>query len=78
MKKKIIALGASLAVMLPTMASAAAYASTTAATDFANALSDIGVLIAAGVAGALGGWVALTGLGFALRHFRKYVSGRKF
>jgi len=78
MIKKIVGVVSFSVAMLPMLASAAAYGTSTAGTDFASALSDIGILIAAGVAAALGGWAALTGLGFALRHFKRYVSGKKF
>jgi len=79
MKNKIVAVMSSMATLaLPMLASAAQYSSSTAATDFSNAMSDVGTMVAAGVAAALAGLVALTGLGFGWRHFRKYVSGRKF
>jgi len=78
MIKKLIGVSLTAIAMLPGLASAAAYSTTTAGTDFASSLSDIGILIGAGVAAALGGWAALTGLGFALRHFKRYVSGKKF
>jgi len=79
MRNKILGIsGAIGAFALPMLASAAQYASSSASTDLNNAYSDVGTLIGIGVAAALAGLVALTGLGFGWRHFKKYVSGRKF
>jgi len=44
------------------------------ATLFANSGTIIGVVIAT----VLVGLVALLGLGFGVRHLRKYITGRKF
>lgn len=51
-------------------------ASSTAAVG--QVAADIGTLITYAVGIVLTGWAALIGLGFAVRHFKKYVSGRKF
>jgi len=51
-------------------------ASTTAA--LATTAIDLGVIIAAVVVTTLAGYGALLGLGFGIRHFRKYITGRKF
>jgi len=78
MKKKIIAFGAGVVAFAPILVSAAAYSTSTAATDYSNLVSDIGVMIAAGVGATLTGMAALIGLGFAVRHFTRRVSGKKF
>jgi len=51
-------------------------ASTTAA--MATAFTDTGTILVATIATILAGAVALLGLGFAFRHLKKYVTGRKF
>jgi len=78
MKNKILAFGITALAMIPGLASAAAYGTSTAATDFGNAASDVGYMIAVGTAATLGGLAALTGLGFAVRHFLRWVAGKKF
>jgi len=78
MLKKIAYSGAVMAYILPVLSFAAEYSTTTATTDFANFRSDLGVLIGLGVAASVVGGAALMGLGFAWRHLKKYVSGRKF
>jgi len=40
--------------------------------------ADTVVLVAAGVLIAVTGVIALMGLGFAIRHIKKYITGRKF
>jgi len=54
------------------------YATSTALGQIASTGSDIGILIGAGVALVLGGWAALTGVGFLRRKASHYVAGRKF
>jgi len=78
MKNKIIAFVAGIAAFTPLLASAAAYSTTTAGTDFTNVISDLGTMIGSGVTATLGGMAALIGLGFAIRHFTRRVSGKKF
>jgi len=51
-------------------------ASTTAA--LSTAFTDTGTILAAVVATILAGLIALLGLGFGVRHVRKYITGRKF
>jgi len=51
-------------------------ASTTSA--LAQVATDLGIIIAAVVATLLTGYVALLGLGWGVRHFKKYISGKKF
>lgn len=51
-------------------------ASTSAA--LAQFYTDTGTTLAATVGTILVGLVALLGLGFGVRHLRKYITGRKF
>jgi len=51
-------------------------ASTTAA--LSTAFTDTGTILTAVVGVILAGLVALLGLGFGVRHVRKYITGRKF
>lgn len=54
------------------------YATTTALAQISSTGVDIGLVVAAVVALVLGGWAALTGVGFLVRKISHYVSGRKF
>jgi len=51
-------------------------ASTTSA--LSTAFTDTGTVLLASVATILVGLVALLGLGFGVRHLRKYITGKKF
>jgi len=51
-------------------------ASTPAA--LSSAFTDTGTILAAVVSVILAGLIALLGLGFGVRHLRKYITGRKF
>lgn len=51
-------------------------ASTTSA--LATLFTDTGTTLTASIATVLVGLVALLGLGFGVRHLRKYITGRKF
>jgi len=51
-------------------------ASTTSA--LASVFVDTGTILAAVIGVILAGTVALLGLGFGVRHVRKYITGRKF
>lgn len=51
-------------------------ASTTAA--LGQLFSDTGTVLTAVIAVILTGLIALLGLGFGVRHLRKYITGRKF
>jgi len=51
-------------------------ASTTAA--LGTLYSDAGTIIAVVIGTVLVGLIALLGLGFGVRHLRKYITGRKF
>jgi len=54
------------------------YSTTSALTSFTGMFNDTGTLLVASIAVILGGAVALLGLGFAWRHLKKYITGRKF
>jgi len=54
------------------------YSTSTAATQLATMFTDSGTLIAIVVAAVVVGLVALLGLGFGIRHLKKYITGRKF
>jgi len=60
------------------MGTSTMYASTSALTSFTGMFNDTGTLLVASIAVILGGAVALLGLGFAWRHLKKYITGRKF
>lgn len=51
-------------------------ASTTAV--IASMFTDTGTILTATIATVVVGIVALLGLGFAVRHLKKYITGRKF
>jgi len=51
-------------------------ASTTAV--ITSMFTDTGTILTATVATVVAALVALLGLGFAVRHVRKYITGRKF
>jgi len=51
-------------------------ASTTA--TIASAFTDTGTILTASVGVIVTALIALLGLGFAIRHLRKYVTGKKF
>lgn len=51
-------------------------ASTTAA--LGTVFTDTGTILTAVIGVILAGLIALLGLGFGVRHLRKYVTGRKF
>jgi len=51
-------------------------ASTTA--TIASMFTDTGTILVATIATVVAALVALLGLGFAIRHLRKYITGRKF
>jgi len=51
-------------------------ASTTS--TLSTAFSDTGTILVAVIGTVVVGLVALLGLGFGIRHLRKYITGRKF
>jgi len=54
------------------------YATSSALTALASLFSDTGVILTAIIGVILAGLIALLGLGFGVRHVRKYITGRKF
>jgi len=54
------------------------YATTTALAQITSTGTDLGLLIGAVVVLVLGGWAALTGVGFLRRKLAHYIAGRKF
>jgi len=49
-----------------------------ATSTLATAFTNTGVVLTASVATLVAGLVALLGLGFGIRHLKKYITGRKF
>jgi len=47
-------------------------------TAIGTMFTDTGTILAAVIATVLVGLVALLGLGFGVRHLKKYITGRKF
>lgn len=43
-----------------------------------SAFADTGTILAVVIAAVVVGLIALLGLGFGVRHLRKYITGRKF
>lgn len=64
--------------MLPIFSFAQVYSTTTAAAQINSVASDFGYLIGVSLVVTLAGAAALIGLGFAWRHLKKYVTGKKF
>lgn len=60
------------------MGSTTMYASSSAITGLNGAFSDAGAILVIAIAATLAGGVALLGLGFAWRHLKHYITGRKF
>jgi len=54
------------------------FSTSTALAQVASTGADISLVLTAVVASVLGGWAALTGVGFLVRKARHYVAGRKF
>jgi len=77
MKAKIASVGVIIGSLLPTFAHAA-YSTTTAAGDVNTAIADVGSTIGLTVPTILGLLAALIGLGWGVRKFVKWVSGKKF
>jgi len=57
---------------------AAAFSTSTAITEVNNQIGDVALIIGGTVAVILGLLSALLGLGWGVRHFKKYVTGKKF
>jgi len=54
------------------------YSISAAVTDIGTMFTNTGTILTAIIATVLVGLIALLGLGFAVRHLRKYITGRKF
>jgi len=54
------------------------YASSSALTSINSAYSDTGSLLVVAIAGIVAGTVALMALGYAIRHIRHWITGRRF
>jgi len=54
------------------------YSVASSSATITQALTDTGTLVALVVASVVIGLIALMGLGFGVRHIRKYISGKKF
>jgi hypothetical protein len=54
------------------------YATSSFAATYASASADTGYVVAVVVASVVAGAIALMGLGFGIRHLRKYITGKKF
>jgi len=54
------------------------YSIASSTADIATMFSNTGIILAATIAVVLVGAIALLGLGFAWRHLKKYVTGKKF
>jgi len=54
------------------------FATTTAATILSGAFSDTGYLVGVVLVAVVAGTIALMGLGFGIRHVKKWVTGKRF
>jgi len=80
MMKKISYVGAGIitALAVPFLVFADTFSTSTAPTLVNGFIADIAVIIGAVIAGILGIYAGLVGLGWGIRKFKHYVSGRKF
>jgi len=54
------------------------YATSSFLATFNGASADTGYVVTVVVASVVAGAIALMGLGFGIRHLKKYITGRKF
>jgi len=54
------------------------FSTSTFATIFNGAVSDTGYMVGLVVAATVVGVIALMGLGFGIRHIKKWITGKKF
>lgn len=54
------------------------YATSSAIATLNSAFSDTGILVALVISAVVGGVIALMGLGYGIRHVKKWITGRKF
>lgn len=67
------------ALILPLAASAASIWDVASTTDTLNtAFTNTGTILVVVIGTVVVGLIALLGLGFGIRHLRKYITGRKF
>lgn len=66
------------AFLLPVVAYAQTFGTSTAPTLVIDMIADVAVIIGAVVAVILGLYAALLGLGWGVKKFRQYITGRKF
>jgi len=72
-------LGAMLLTLISsTQAHAQAYSTSTAVTSINNLTADVSQMITGSITAILVLLAALLGLGWGVRHFRRYIAGRKF
>lgn len=76
MKKLIY--GVPVALLMPFLAFADAISTSTAPTVILNFTVDAATIIGTVIGSILGLYAALLGLGWGVRKFRHYISGRKF
>jgi len=77
-KAGVVAASSALVLGLASVASAAEFGTSTAPTLVNDMISDVAVIIGAVVVTILGLLAALLGLGWGIRKFRGYITGRKF
>jgi hypothetical protein len=54
------------------------FATSSAATILASAFSDTGYLLGVILVAVVAGTIALMGLGYGIRHVKKWITGRRF
>jgi len=54
------------------------YATSSFLATFNSASADTGYVVAIVVASVVAGTIALMGLGFGIRHLKRYITGKKF
>lgn len=54
------------------------FSTTTATTILESAFSDTGVLLLLVLTAVVAGTIALMGLGYGIRHVKKWITGRRF
>jgi thiol:disulfide interchange protein len=68
----------SAVALMPFMAFAQEFGTTTAVTSVTSMISSLAVIIGALVGVILGLWAALVGLGWGVRKVKAYITGKKF
>jgi len=79
MKNKIIGVVSGVgAAMLPFLAFADTFGTSTAATEVNTLITNVAVILGSVVGVILGLLAALMGLGWGVKKFRHYITGKKF